>query len=213
QEPAQMAEMAKIAVPENLAAIIDHYIAGLGTEERWLLSAAAVCGLTFRIPTLPRTLQHDAASVGFACDELVRAQVWLLPPPVSPGSESAESHYGFRHALFRQVLYDRTSAPIRAELHRKVGRALERERADGLHVAAGELAMHFERARDTLPAVRYWVEAAEDALARLRPAECMSLTDHASNLLQHAPEGPERTALEISLLALRGLAATHVLRF
>jgi predicted ATPase len=34
--------LAKIAVPENLAAIIDHYIAKLTSDQRLVLSAAAV---------------------------------------------------------------------------------------------------------------------------------------------------------------------------
>ena len=43
------AQFAGLAVPENLTGIIDHYIASLGAEERALLSAAAVCGVEFRV--------------------------------------------------------------------------------------------------------------------------------------------------------------------
>ena len=47
-----------------------------------------------------------------------------------------EPPYSFRHALFRQVLYDRTPPSARMQLHREVGAALERERAAGVAVAA-----------------------------------------------------------------------------
>ena len=126
------------------------------------------------------------------------------------GSNAAELPYSFRHALFRQVLYERTNPSVRLELHRKVGTTLERERAAGAQVAAAELAMHFELGREPMTALRYYAEAAEGALARLSPAECMGLTERALTLLEQAPEGTERNALEIALATLRGVSATHV---
>jgi tetratricopeptide (TPR) repeat protein len=96
-------------------------------------------------------------------------------------------------------------------LHRKVGAALERERAAGVPVTAAQLALHFERGREPMTALRYYAEAAEHALAHLSPAECMTVTEHALTLLQQAPDGADRDALEISLATLRGVAATHVL--
>ena len=124
-----------------------------------------------------------------------------------------EQPYSFRHALFRQVLYERTAPPVRAQLHRKVGAALERERAAGASVAAAELAMHFELGREPLTALRCYAEAAQAALARLAPAECMSLTERALALLEQAAEGSERDTLEIALATLRGVSATHVAGF
>ena len=44
---------------------------------------------------------------------------------------------------------------------------------------AAELAMHFERGRDPMTALRYYAEAAEAALSHLSPAECMTLTERA----------------------------------
>ena len=57
------ARLAAVAVPENLAAIIDHYIARLGSEQRALLAAAAVCGVEFRVDTVALALERDVASV------------------------------------------------------------------------------------------------------------------------------------------------------
>ena len=139
------------------------------SEQRVLLSAAAVCGVEFRVSTISDALERDAASVGQTCDELAREQLWLVAPRAEQGSDAAESPYSFRHALFRQVLYERTAPAARAQLHRKVGAALERERAAGVPVAAAELAMHFERGREPMTALRYYVEAAEAALAHLSP--------------------------------------------
>jgi tetratricopeptide (TPR) repeat protein len=199
-----------VAVPENLAAIIDHYIAKLGPEQRALLSAAAVCGVEFRIETISLALERDLASVAHACEELIREQVWLIRSRATEVEETVEPPHSFRHALFRQVLYDRTPRSLRTQLHRQVGAALERERAVGVPVAASELAMHFDRARQPMIALRYYAEAAEAALLHFSPDLSYGLTERALVLLLQAPEGTERDALEITLATLQGVSAFHL---
>src|SRR5271157_1942019 len=129
-------QLAKIAVPENLAAIIDHYIAKLTSDQRLVLSAAAVCGIEFCIHTISGALERDAVWVGQTCDDLAREQLWLVAPRTEGASNAAELAYSFRHALFRQVLYERTNPSVRSQLHRKVGFTLERVRAPGASAAA-----------------------------------------------------------------------------
>jgi DNA-binding winged helix-turn-helix (wHTH) protein/tetratricopeptide (TPR) repeat protein len=205
------ARLAGMAVPENLAAIIDHYINKLGTEQRALLSAAAVCGVEFRVETVSLALERDLASVADTCEELVREQVWLTRSRAAELEETMELPYSFRHALFRQVLYDRTPRSLRTHLHRQVGAALERERMAGVPVAASELATHFDRARQPMIALRYYAEAAEAALLHFSPALCIGLTERALVLLRQAPEGLERDTLEITLATLQGVSAFHTL--
>jgi DNA-binding winged helix-turn-helix (wHTH) protein/tetratricopeptide (TPR) repeat protein len=204
------ARLAGVAVPENLAAIIDHYIAKLGPEQRALLSAAAVCGVEFRVETVSLALERDLASVAHACEELIREQVWLKWSRATEAEETVELPHSFRHALFRQVLYDRTPRSLRTQLHRQVGAALERERIAGVSVAASELAMHFDRARLPMVALRYYAEAAEAALLNFSPILCIGLTERALVLLTQAPEGTERDALEITLATLKGVSAFHL---
>ena len=203
--------LASMPVPEDLTAIIDYYMHKLDDERRSLLSAAAVCGADFRSDTLARVLQRDASRVSEACDQLVREQRWITAPGARGASDLREKPYSFRHALFRQVLYERTASSTPAELHRKVGAALEEERAAGVTVTAAELAMHFERGRAPMAALRYYAEGAETSLLHLSPAECMSLTERALTLLDHTPACAERTSLEITLATLRGVSAFHVL--
>ncbi len=204
-------QVASMAVPENLAAIIDHYIARLETEQRTVFSAAAVCGVEFRVGTVAGALGRDVAWVGDICDELAREQFWLVAPRAEEGAMTAESPYSFRHALFRQVLYERATPSARAQLHRKMGAALERERTARVPVAAAELATHFERGGEPMTALRYYAEAAEARSCHFSPAECMRIVERASSLLEQAPAGPERNALEITIATLHGVAATRVL--
>ena len=134
--------LADVAVPTHLTAIIDHYIAKLGVEQRALLSAAAVCGVQFRVSTVSHALDRDGAWVGQACEELAREQLWLRGPRTHEVTHTPEQPYAFRHALYRQVLYERTAPLARAQLHRKVRVALEKERAAGVPVTALELDVH-----------------------------------------------------------------------
>lgn len=202
--------LAEAAVPENLAAIIDHYIARLGDDQRALLAVAAVCGVNFRVATVAQTVGQDATSIAVACDRLVREHVWLVLPQLA-GGEAPDLGYSFRHALFRQVLYDRTPPAVRAQLHRDVGAALERERENGVAIAASELAMHFDRGRQPLFAVRRYAEAAEAALLHFSPSTCMGFTERALTLLRQVPESPERDVLEIASATLQGVSAFHAL--
>lgn len=199
--------LANVAVPENLAAIIDHYIARLGSDERALLSTAAVCGMDFRAETIAEAIERDPAWVGETCERLARARVWVAAPHAAQHGGGAERPYTFRHTLFRQVLYERTAPAARAQLHRNVGAALLREREQGAPVAAAQLAMHFDRGREPMTALRYYAEAAEAALRGLSPEESMMLTERALDLLDSASAGAERNALEITLCTLRGVAA------
>lgn len=202
--------MASSALPENLSAIIEGYAASLGSDRRLLLSAAAVCGAEFHVDTVARALERDYLSVADVCEQLRREQLWLIPG-TSRHDSSRPSSYSFRHALFRQVLYDRLAPSARAELHRKVGGALEQQKmADSSRITAAELAMHFDRGAVPMVALKYYAEAAEAALMQLSPVECLSLTERALNVVREAEAGVERDSLDITLNTLRAAAAFHL---
>ena len=203
------ARLAAVPVPESLVAIIDHHFAMLDDQQRALLAAAAVCGVDFRVGVVAAVLEQDAASVASACEELVRLHLWLTVPRQRDDGDALEMPYSFRHALVRQVLYERTLAATRVQLHRNAGRVLERARAAGAAVAPSELAMHFDRGRQPMAALRWYIEAAEAALQNFSPAACIDLVERAATLLAQAPESAERDTLEITLATLHGVSAFH----
>ena len=199
-----------LAVPERLAALIDHYIVRLSDEERSTLSAAAVCGTEFRVDTIALVLESDRAAVAQVCEELARKRL-LIAARHAQREGAAQASYSFRHSLFRQVLYERTPSAARTDLHRKAGSALDRERAAGVPVAAAELAMHFERGGDAMTAAGYCTEAAEAALLHYSPGESLMLAERGLHLLERAAPTPERDVLEISLATIAGASAGHLL--
>ena len=161
--------LADVAVPENLLAIIEHYIARLGNERRSLLAAAAVCGMEFRVDTVARCSSATPPRFGRVRAALARAAL-AGRSARHEGGDAQEEPYSFRHALFRQVLYDRMASRARVELHRKVGTVLERERAAGGRSPPLSSRRTSTSARSPMEALRYYAEAAEAALMHFGPA-------------------------------------------
>ncbi len=207
-EPA--AVLARMAIPENLEAVIAQYIGRLAPEQRELLCAAAVCGLEFRSRTVAYALDRDPTVVDQACRQLAGEQLWLLAPNDVAESGPPDLPYAFRHALVRQVLYHAAAPLARADLHRRVGRALERERSPGVPVAPRELAQHFDRGSEPMTALRYYAEAADAAMQQVNAEECVGLTERGLALLEQVPAEGERHALEITLAKLRGVSIGHL---
>lgn len=202
--------LASVAIPENLAGIIEQYMQRLTPAERALLEAASVCGVEFRLGTVAQVLQGDGAALGALCVELVRRQRWLTHVPPERPSTTSDTCYTFRHALYREVLYNQIGPVARTEFHRRVAAALERERVNGASVTATELALHLELAHQYILAVRYYAEAAESALLQFSPAQTMDLAERALALLRLDGESDERATLEMSLVTLQGAAAIQV---
>jgi DNA-binding winged helix-turn-helix (wHTH) protein/tetratricopeptide (TPR) repeat protein len=198
----------RMAIPENLDAIIDYYVARFTSEQRAVLEAAAVCGIEFSVDTVATVLGQDAASVAATCDMLARTHRWLVPESEHP-FEAAIPTYRFRHALFHQGLYERIAPRARTQLHRRVGAALEPDRAAGIPVAATKLVMHFERGGEPKAALRHCVRAAESAL-HVSPTEVMRLTERGLALVDRVERDAERDALELSLWTVRGLCCEQL---
>jgi DNA-binding winged helix-turn-helix (wHTH) protein/tetratricopeptide (TPR) repeat protein len=209
-ESSARSRLESMPIPENLAGVIEQYMERLTPEERVLLEAASVCGVVFRLNTLAEVLESDLAKVARTCLELVRQQRWLVDVPLEVAGSTSHTRYAFRHALYREIFCKRIGSVARAELHRKVAVALERERAEGAVVTAAELASHFELAHELTPALRYYTEAAEWALLHFSPQQTMSLTERALAFLPMAESGDARTNLEITLATLQGAAAIQV---
>ncbi|MFT3953791.1 MAG: AAA family ATPase [Piscinibacter sp.] len=207
QQPEAAAPRLAALVPESLAGVIERQIERLSAERQAVLEAASVIGVEFRSGVLAEVLEQEAPTVDEHCDELVRRQSWLRPPAAEDAHAGvAGARYTFAHALYRHVFYRRLGAAARARLHRRVATTLERHRALGLAVPAGELAAHFEQAHEPLAALRHYADAAASALGRFAPTEVVTLTERALDLLPSAADTQERMELELLLVARRGLA-------
>src|SRR6185436_4158725 len=132
-----------------------------------------------RLSTVAGVLDADAMALAEPCAALARRQRWLRDLALPSHSPASDSGYVFRHALYREVLYRRLGRARRVDLHRKVARTLEHERARGLAVGAAELASHFDRGGEPMQALGGYAEAAESALLHFSPTQTLRLADRA----------------------------------
>lgn len=205
-------QVAALAVPESLAGIIAKHFERLSGDEQDILEAASIVGAEFRASTVAEALGQDSGRIVAHCEALVRQRQWLDAVAVEAlADDDMEARYRFRHALYRQVIYQRTGPLSRARLHRRVAVSLQTLRARGAAVTAAELATHFELGHDAASALRYATEATESALRHFAPQEAMDLSARALERVAAVPAGGARDAMALTLTALGAAAAAQCL--
>lgn len=198
-------------VPTRLVGLVERQIARLSAGERQLLEAASVCGADFRLRVLAGLLGRDVAEVAAACDALVQQHYWLRDLAVEELSDgSLDTRYGFRHTLYREVLYQRLGPSRQVQLHRRVAELLEALPAFGVETPAVELAFHCERGRAVTAALRHYVDAVDSALQRFASTEALQLAQQALALLPRCPDGEARMETELALIARYGAACQRI---
>jgi predicted ATPase len=199
-------EKVDVGVPDSIKQMIEMQVDHLDAEEQRALEAASVAGAEFSTPAVAAGLREDRAAVEARYDELARRRQFIHDSGIQvlPGGE-AVSQYGFIHALYRKVLYERVSASRRIQLHRRIGEQVEALYAEGARAMAAELAMHFERGADYKRATKYLQQAADNAMRRFAYQEAIALSRRGLELLLKLPDTPERAQQEICLQLTLGV--------
>ena len=203
---------AAFATPPTLGRILEAKMDEMPHEARRVLEAASVAGLRFDTATTAPAAEMDEQSFEAICEVFVRNTCTIRrdePVPLRDGN--VVQAYVFKHAVFRQVLYDRIGRSRRAHLHRAIGDRLEEmypldKRAE----LALQLAQHFAAARDWMRALDYLRSALRVANSRFARRDVMVILDRAAELATNLPDDA-RTATELEFLERRGAiqAATH----
>ena len=216
--PGGLEEM-ELEVPKNLRQTIEKRVERLSPEEQRILETASVAGAEFTAAAVAAGLGQETVAVEEACTRLVRREQFVQTRGVSEWSDGTVSaRYGFIHALYQEVLYERIPAGKRSSLHQRIGEREERGYGSRTQEVAAELAMHFERGKDYRRAIQYRQHAANNAIQRSAYQEAMAHLTQGLKLLQALPDAPERTrqelmlciALREPLFALKGESAPEV---
>jgi DNA-binding CsgD family transcriptional regulator/tetratricopeptide (TPR) repeat protein len=159
-----LTETGELASPESVREVVSRRLSRLTQPTRDVLEVAAVAGPEFTLEVVRRAAGLDERNLLEALDEGVHSGMIEEIPATGLA-------YRFTHELVRRALYDRLGALRRAELHLRIGTALEEELAEiparrladvAHHLAAAGALGDAERASDyNLRAAR----AAVDALA------------------------------------------------
>src|SRR5262249_23986316 len=142
---------------------IDH----LHPDDQRTLETASVAGAEFSAFAVAAGLERDQTLLEMRCDQLARQRQFIQDLGAQELSNGqTATRYGFIHALYQNVLYDRLSASRRAQVPQRIGEWIEAFYGEHAREIAAELAMHFHRAANPKQAVKYLQQAAENDIRR-----------------------------------------------
>lgn len=214
-------DVVQVAIPADVRGMIARQLDHVRPAERRLLEVASVAGAEFSAAALAVAADIAIDDADAYCAELCRRESFLVargPDEWPDGTLSGR--YGFRHALYQEVVHEHVPAARRVELHRRIGARLEAAFGDRAGEIAAELAMHFHRGRDVGRAIRYLRLAGEIATRRSAAREAIIHLTEALDLLKTLPDSAERTQQEVALqialgprlMAIKGWGAPEVER-
>lgn len=109
------------AIPDGLHQMITRQFERLAIADQKLLEAASVAGVEFSAATLAAGLNGPLPEVEARCALLARGERFLRTCGISEWPDgTVATRYGFIHALYREVIYDRVPAGTAAGLHRLI---------------------------------------------------------------------------------------------
>jgi DNA-binding winged helix-turn-helix (wHTH) protein/predicted ATPase len=200
-------ETVAVGVPESVRHLIERQFNQLAPEEQRLLEAASIVGTEFAAAAVAIAVGLDLEAVEVCCDALARRGQCIRPDGAAEWPDKTISaRYRFRHALYRDVLYERVALSRRMRWHRQLGERLEAGYGAQARDIATELAMHFERGQDLVRAVQYLQMAGEQAVRRSAYHDAIAHLRHGLALLDTLPDRAERIQQEFALQTMLGTA-------
>jgi DNA-binding winged helix-turn-helix (wHTH) protein/tetratricopeptide (TPR) repeat protein len=192
-------------VPANLRALIELQLAHLSPEDQTLLEAASVAGVECPSAVVAAALDCTDEAVEAQCTTLAHQEQFLQARGRAEWPDGmVATCYGFRHALYQEVLYQRIPAGRQTRWHARIGTRLAHGFGENAGEMAAALAMHFVRGRLLPQAVPYLRQAGEKAMARSAHHEAVGYFEQALSILSHLPEQRDRIEQGVDLqLALR----------
>jgi predicted ATPase/DNA-binding winged helix-turn-helix (wHTH) protein len=194
--------------PETLWQLVEKQVERLTPEEQAVLVAASVAGAEFSAAVaVPVGIDPQRAEL--RCETLARHGRLIRRVGIAEWPDgTVAGRYAFIHALYQQVLYGRIPIGERAGLHRRTAERLERGYGERAGEIAGELAVHFERARSAERAVGYRRRAGEHALHQHAYREAADHATRGLDSLAVLADSREHTRQELALQVTLGSALT-----
>jgi class 3 adenylate cyclase/predicted ATPase len=190
--PAAAGARAAPAIPDTLQ---DSLMARLDRAAPMKATAqvASAIGREFALDLLEAVAPLSPEAVREAIDGLIAAGLLFRQ------TQRAEEVYAFKHALVQDAAYASLLRDERRRLHIQIAEALCR-RFPAIAEAAPEfVAHHYTEARETAPAIEYWLRAGRQASKRSAFVEAATHFQSALDLLVQLPESAKRDAQEVEL--------------
>jgi predicted ATPase len=190
----------KSLVPGTVQRLIAKQLEELSLQEQRLLEIASVVGMSFTAAEVAGATGQALEGVEEVYETLASREQFVEMQGINEWpNRTLTARYGFRHALYQHVVYERVGQIQRVRLHRQVGEWLATACGERAGELASELAIHLEGGRDYQRAAYYRQKAGENALRRNAYQEAWQHLTQGLKLLQTLPETPERKQQELAL--------------
>jgi DNA-binding winged helix-turn-helix (wHTH) protein/tetratricopeptide (TPR) repeat protein len=200
-----------LMVPATLHQMLEQQFERLSATEQQMLEAASVAGVEFSAAAVAAGLATPVEEVEQRCAVLARRGQFVRAMGTAEWPDgTVASRYGFLHALYPEVLYERVTAAQRVSLHRRIGEREEQAYGARASELAAELAVHFEQGREQSKAVQYLQQAGQRASQRSAYVEAIGHLTKGLELLKALPDSPERAQQELTLQLALGDALVVV---
>ena len=197
-----LTRLSSVHVPSTLTEMIQARYDSLPQEERLLLQPAAVVGRIFWDQAVAYIYNHSAELKVFSrtADEISQRLDQLRKREIIYAREQStfenSKEYVFRHALFRDVIYESVLRRVRRDYHALAARWLEEmtTRSQRASERASVIAGHYEQAGENEKAAAWYRRAGEHAVTQFAHDEAVHTLSRA---LELTPHGDTRLRYEI----------------
>lgn len=191
------------SLPATVQGVLASRIDRLDPELKRVLQTAAVIGREVSLPLLARVMEWPQPRLEQACQTLHSRDF------VRQSAASPRVVFTFKHGLTQEVAYTSLLREHRAELHARVGAAIEELYAAKLQEQVTVLAYHYSRSTDVYKAESYVYQAGLRAVEVYADADARHFWQEHLRVLATLPPSPDwdrrevRTRLQLITLLSR----------
>ncbi|HXD08840.1 MAG TPA: tetratricopeptide repeat protein, partial [Anaerolineales bacterium] len=193
----------QLRVPATLTGVLQARLDRLPSMEGEVLDRAAVIGRTFWDAAVTAIHGSEAAQV-LTGGEQVRSALSALTNKElvfshQPSAFASAQEFVFKHAILREVTYERVLKAKRKLYHRMAADWLIQQSDERIDEYLGLIAQHYELAGDAMQAVEFLERAAEESMRLSAYREALSASEHALAILASSEDTNPATRARLLL--------------
>ena len=190
-------------IPPTLTGLLQARLDGLPTQERNVLHRSSVAGRVFwddLTARLADTSSEEVEGMVKTAGALVNLQSRDLINRVEQSTFSGTQEFIFKHALLREVTYERLLKRLRRTYHLQVAEWLCERSGEQVGVYTGRIGEHFEYAGEALRAAEWYARAGKQSQVTYVPEMAKDYYHKALNLWEREDQlTPEQESLQIEV--------------
>ena len=200
--------LTQLRVPATLTGVLQARLDRLPSRESEVLERAAVIGRTFWDAAVAAMRGSEPAQVLTGGEDVHSALSALrnkeLVFPHQPSAFATAQEFIFKHAILREVTYERVLKAKRKLYHRMAADWLIQQSGERIDEYLGLIAQHYELAGDTAHAVEFLERAAGQSMQLSAYREALSVSERALAILASSED--TNPAMRARLLLTIGVA-------